>query len=103
MDYSDRNYPIEHLEKIPDGALTIETASIASLKYKLQINDNRYWQYHRNNGVTKIGMVNTDPMEGEDDTLYMIRAVEGQLQLADMIHQAYIKELFPETQVISGV
>ncbi len=61
VDYSDRNYPIKHLEKLPDGAITVEEAGKKKLKYKLQINDNRYWQYHRNNGITKIGTTNSDP------------------------------------------
>lgn len=103
MDYSDRNYPINGLDKLPDGVITVEEASEVKLKYKLQTNDNRYWQYHRNNGITKLGMVNAEPEEGEDDVLYMIRTVEGQIQIADMINQAYIRENFPETYVISGV
>ena len=43
VDYSDRNYPISHLDQLPDGALTVESAGPTFLKYKLQINDNRYW------------------------------------------------------------
>ena len=62
---------------MPDGTIVVEEASRDRLKYRLSINDNRYWQYHRNNGVTKIGMVNSDPQEGEDSTLYMIRTIEG--------------------------
>ncbi len=103
VDYSDRNYPIKHLEQLPDGAITVQEAGQARLKYKLQINDNRYWQYHRNNGITKIGTMNSDPQEGEDEVLYMIRTVEGQIQVADMLNQAYIRELFNDTYVISGV
>ena len=49
-------------------------------------------------------MVNTDPQEeDEDDVLYMIRTVEGQIQVADMLNQAYMRELFNDTFVISGV
>jgi hypothetical protein len=49
-------------------------------------------------------MVNSDRKEdNEDDILYMIRTVEGQIQVADMINQAYIRELFNDTFVISGV
>jgi hypothetical protein len=71
---------------LPDGTITVEEASKKKLKYKLQINDNRYWQYHRNNGITKIGMLNTKPEEGEDEILYMMRTIEGQIQVADMIN-----------------
>ena len=87
VDYSDRNYPIKHLEQLPDGTFTVEEAGIKKLKYRFQINDNRYWQYHRNNGITKIGMVNSDPKEdNEEEILYMIRTVEGQIQVADMLN-----------------
>ena len=48
-------------------------------------------------------MINADPQEGEEEVLYMIRTVEGQIQVADMINQAYIRELFNETYMISGV
>lgn len=43
VDYSDRNYPVKHLENLPDGTITVDTATNSKLKYKLQINDNRYW------------------------------------------------------------
>jgi len=35
VDYSDRNYPIKHLDKLPDGAITVEVAGKEKLKYKL--------------------------------------------------------------------
>ena len=103
VDYSNRNFPIKHLEELPDGAMTVEEAGKRKLKYKLQINDNRYWQYHRNNGITKLGLVNSDPDEGEEDVLYMMRTIEGQIQVADLINQAYVRELFNDTYIINGI
>ena len=103
VDYSDRNFPIKHLDELPDGTITVEEASKRKLKYKFQINDNRYWQYHRNNGITKLGILNAKPADGEEDVLYMIRTIEGQIQVADMINQAYLRELFPDTYIINGI
>jgi hypothetical protein len=41
-----------------------------------------YWQYHRNNGITKIGIV--DPTTNK--TLYNLRTVEGALAVSDVIN-----------------
>ena len=43
------------LDDLPDGAITIREANNKRFKYNIQINDQRYWQYHRNNGITKVG------------------------------------------------
>ena len=66
----------------------------------MQINDNKYWQYHRNNGVTKIGFKNH---QYSNETLYSIRSVDGALTVADSMNQAYMREIFNETIVIGGV
>ena len=66
----------------------------------MQINDNKYWQYHRNNGVTKIGFRNP---QYSNETLYNIRSVDGALTVSDMMNQAYMRELFNDTTVIGGV
>jgi len=56
IDFKDRNSEVPGLHNLPDGAFWIKEASNLKLSYNLQINDNRYYQYHRNNGVTKIGL-----------------------------------------------
>jgi len=85
------------------------------------------WQYHRNNGVTKIGFNQRKEEEKApeaDDSIrgkfynkindkerkergkqgmYITRAIEGQLQVADMMNQAYIREFFPDTHILTGV
>mmetsp|Transcript_17869 Transcript_17869/g.12823 ORF Transcript_17869/g.12823 Transcript_17869/m.12823 type:complete len:139 (-) Transcript_17869:510-926(-) len=65
MVYFDYNYKVKHREELPDGAFTVYEASEEVLSYKMQINDYRVWQYHRNNGVTKIGF----NQEAEDPDL----------------------------------
>jgi hypothetical protein len=57
VDLTDKSVVVDDLDLIPDGALTINTANKEKIKYTLQINDQKYYQYHRNNGVSKIGIV----------------------------------------------
>lgn len=52
--------PIEGLEAIPDGLIEVDKASKKNFDYRLQINDYSYFQYHRNNGITKIGLVSSN-------------------------------------------
>ena len=49
-----RNQDIVGLDVMADGALTFYEANEQSLKFKIQINDNRIPEYHRGNGVTKM-------------------------------------------------
>ena len=41
-------------EKLPDGAFSFVEASKDKLSYNVQINDNKMFEYHRGNGVSKI-------------------------------------------------
>ena len=82
IDFVDKNYPIDGLDGFPDGTFTVREASEEKLSYKLQVNDNRYWQYHRNNGITKIGVINPENKE----TSYFLRTIEGQISIVDMIN-----------------
>lgn len=47
------------MDSLPDGAVVFYTANNESLVYKLQINDLRITEYHRNNGVTKLMYLET--------------------------------------------
>ncbi|EGR34219.1 hypothetical protein IMG5_020170 [Ichthyophthirius multifiliis] len=49
-----RGSDLESLDILPDGAIQFSEASKDKLKYKIQINDLRIPEYHRNNGVTKL-------------------------------------------------
>mmetsp|Transcript_30150 Transcript_30150/g.29445 ORF Transcript_30150/g.29445 Transcript_30150/m.29445 type:complete len:447 (+) Transcript_30150:387-1727(+) len=89
----------EELDPLPDGVLSVQAANEKKFKYNIQINDGRYWQYHRNNGVSKIGYYDTE----YNDTKYLFRIHEGLVNFADVMNQAYMKELFPEVTVISGI
>lgn len=66
------------------------------------------FQYHRNNGITKIGIVqnkNNDEAALLDDsgnTTYVMRPTEGAMQLIDRMNNAYIRSHFNDTFVIAG-
>jgi len=41
---------VEGVERIPDGIIEVNSASPEDFDYKFSINDNPYYQTHRNNG-----------------------------------------------------
>ena len=88
--------PIRNKESIynsllPDGAVTFYQANSTHLKYKAQINDNRFMSYHKNNGITKMGVSN----------FTLLTITDGMLTLMDMIHQAYFRTLFKDTEILT--
>lgn len=89
--YNDKS---NYANLLPDGAITFYEATNRSLKYKAQINDNRFNSYHRKNGITKIGL------GGRNDILVV---TDGLLGLMDMLHQAYLKHLRSEVQIVTLV
>ena len=99
IDFKNKDSEVPDLELLPDGAFKILEASEEKLQYNIQVNDLRYIQYHRNNGITKLGIQN--PLT--NTTSYFIRTIEGQISAADLVNKAYISKLFPNTYVYSGV
>jgi len=63
------------------------------------VNDNHYWQYHRENGFTKVGIV--DP-ENDLDTS-VLKVIDGQVEAASLINKAYMKENFKDLTVMTGI
>lgn len=57
IDMGNKNSFIPGLEDVPDGSITVKEANKKRLNVKLSINDSKYYQYHRNNGVSKIGLI----------------------------------------------
>ena len=57
INFNDRVSPQEGLELIPDGTVEIRQSNSKRFEYKMSVNDKMYYSYHRNNGVTKIGIV----------------------------------------------
>ena len=69
------------------------------LKFDARVNDNHYWQYHRENGFTKVGIV--DP-ENDLDTS-VLKVIDGQVEAASLINKAYMKENFKDLTVMTGI
>jgi hypothetical protein len=67
------------LTKLADGAFYFKEFSDERLKYKIWINDNRFWFYHRANGLSKTGYV----FNGSSHTLMTI--TDGLVTMLDMI------------------
>ena len=86
------------MNALPDGVYTIKKASASELNYNIKVNDNKYWQYHKNNGLTKISFKASD-----DQDIEVLRVVEGNIESASLINKAYIKNNFPDTTVTSGI
>jgi hypothetical protein len=87
LDLADKNSFIPGLEDVPDGSVFVKEASDKKLNVKLSINDSKYFQYHRNNGISKIGVI--DPagtLIDSGKTTYLLRPVEGVMNLQDKIN-----------------
>jgi hypothetical protein len=74
------------VDDLPDGGFFIRESNKKRLSYNMQINDNKYWQYHRNNGITLIGV--KEP--GKSHTYYKLQTVEGALSTSNILNRAYI-------------
>lgn len=82
LDFNDRSAYFPELDLLPDGAFIIKEVNKKKFKYNLQINDHKLWQYHRYNGITKIGL-----FDKEDNYTYKIlRTIEGALVVSDLVN-----------------
>jgi hypothetical protein len=62
----------------------------------MSTNDFAYYQFHKNNGISKLG-VNIG-----NSTQWIIRYTEGLMTLSERINQAFINSIFPDTYILSG-
>ena len=67
--------------------------------YKLQINDNRIYIYHRANGVTLTNVYN----KATEKYGPVINVINGIMWGADLFNKAYFRKLFPNDYIIGGV
>jgi hypothetical protein len=105
---------VKGLHNIPDGMIEIWKSNPREFSYRLQVNDYSYFQYHRNNGVTKIGIIvpgsqqtradqlGSEILEDTGNTSYVMRPTEGAVSLMDRMNQAYIRSIFNDTFLLSG-
>ena len=114
FDLSAKVGKIDGLELIPDGMIEIRSSNSRKFDYRLSVQDYSYFQYHRNNGITKIGIVQPGTekinkteeekriLEDTGNTTYIMRPSEGAMQLADRMNNAYIRSIFNDTYIVSG-
>ncbi len=87
-------------EYLADGAITFNNASDTKLDIKLQVNDVRLNEYHRNNGFTKI-KPKMKTVTGSTDTKLMVS--EGMLSLLDIVTRSYMRQVNNDVMVITAV
>ena len=87
------------INRLPDGAITINQINNKTFSYKMQINDNRLSFYHRSNGVTQFDMYN----ENTKNYTYYSNVLNGMIWATDLFNKAYISKLYPNVTLISGV
>ena len=91
----------KELHYVPDGSVEFYEANITHLKYKVQINDLRLPDYHRNNGVSKL-LYKIKRNDQEYITPQM-RVAEGQISLVDLIHRSYLHTINDKVWLVSAV
>ena len=77
LDFKDKDPSFPQSQNLPDGTFKIRESNSKKLSYNMQVNDLKYWQYHRNNGITKIGLFD----KKTNTTFYNLRSVEGSLTI----------------------
>jgi hypothetical protein len=74
----------------------------------MQIGDSPIFQYHRNNGLLKVGFnigeqFSVEQNKDKTERAYFVKkAIEAAMGLSDKINKAFIHEVFNDTFVISG-
>lgn len=113
LDTYSKNNEIKGADQLPDGMLEIGRANQNELAYRLQMNDYSIFQYHRNNGISKIGIIQPGSQQSRSNmsmtlmadtgnTTYLLRPTEGALAMADRINQAYMRTIFNDTHIMAG-
>jgi hypothetical protein len=88
---------VDDLHLFPDGAVTFRAANNTILDYNISIADSYYIQYRRTNGISKLGV----SVNGED--LFMDRTIEGLISFADLLNGAYMRTVFKDIYVVTGI
>jgi hypothetical protein len=99
FDFSNRDFVDEDVNALPDAVYRINEANEKNLDYDVRVADHHIWQYHRENGFTKLGIKN--PRTGKVQSV--LRVMEGQIEAASIINKAYINHNFPGTKMVTGV
>lgn len=88
-----------NVRALPDAVYRVQEANQQRLIYDVRVNDNHMWQYHRENGLTKVGIEDSK----HDLHTSVHRAMEGQVEAASIINKAYIRNNFKNVTVMTGI
>lgn len=89
----------EDVKALPDVVYRVKEANDKKLRFDAAVNDEHCWQYHRENGFTKVSISDRKM----NYTTSILRTIEGQVEAASLINKAYIKNIFPNTTVMTGI
>lgn len=87
------------IEILPDGAITVKKSNKNNFSYNLQVNDNKFPYYHKNNGVTMFKIYNGQ----RNSYSKFMNVMNGALWVTDLFNRAYMKMFHPELYLISGI
>ena len=88
-----------NVQALPDAVYRVQEANQQRLIYDVRVNDNHMGQYHRENGLTKVGIEDSK----HDLHSSVHRAMEGQIEAASIINKAYMKNNFKNVTVLTGI
>jgi len=101
IEYSKRNFDDNvDVKAIPDGLFTIFEANNKTLNYDSSVNDHHIWQYHKENGITKMGVYAGGKSKF---STAILRVLEGHVEASSLLNKAYIKHNFNDTTVQAGI
>jgi hypothetical protein len=88
-----------NLSPLPDGAFEINKINSEEFSYTVSVNDNRFPQYHRSNGITKLSIYNPN----KNDYSYVVNVINGILWAVDLVNKSYFRKFFDDVFIVSGV
>jgi hypothetical protein len=67
---------------MPDGVYKVYEANNHGLHYTFRVNDHHMWQYHRNNGISKMGIHSEVTKKGKSHyiNIEILRIHEGVME-----------------------
>ena len=89
----------DSIKNVPDGTILINKINNKEFSYKLQVNDQKFFFYHRSNGVTRSEIYN----QNKKGYVPILNVINGMLSIADLFNRDYFTRIFDDVFVASGV
>jgi len=83
---------------MPDAVYKVHEANDKHLRYDVKVNDKQLWQYHKNNGFTKLSF-----KDDSGNETAVLRVIEAHVEAASIVNKAYIKNIFKNVTVMTGI